>query len=112
MNHYKIVNYQYNFGFALNRAALDKAVQDMTPFDRTLLERAFNELSFCIMRLVPQRYSIGGNGWIHTVPNYERVLEEGLVGYKKRLDAKPDNDFYRPLKQVMDALIAFFASSA
>ena len=108
MNHYKIVNYQYNFGFALNRAALDKAVQDMTPFDRTLLERAFNELSFCIMRLVPQRYSIGGNGWIHCVPNYERVLEEGLVGYKERLDAKPDNDFYRPLKQVMDALIAFF----
>lgn len=40
---------------------------------------------FRYVSTVPQEHTVAGNMYIHSMPNYERVLAEGLDGYRQRV---------------------------
>ena len=41
---------------------------------------------------VPKEHTVAGNMWTHSMPNYERVLAEGLDGYESRISKMRNAD--------------------
>ena len=54
-------------------------------------------------------HTVGGMGWTHSFPNYERVLREGLNEYERRIDALPDGDFKRGMKILLEGIGIYHA---
>lgn len=69
------------------------SVQELSRKDPQLA-LVLKESDFCKYRSsVPKDHVVAGDMWTHSMPNYERVLEEGLDAYEKRI------------RQIMDAEI-------
>lgn len=48
---------------------------------------------FCIYRsTVPEEHTVAGNMYTHSMPNYERILGEGLLSYIPRIEKITDSD--------------------
>lgn len=41
---------------------------------------------------VPTEHTVAGNMWTHAMPNYERILKEGLLAYIPRIEKMTDKD--------------------
>ena len=41
---------------------------------------------------VPTEHTVAGNMWTHAMPNYERILQEGLLAYISRIEKMTDKD--------------------
>lgn len=52
-------------------------------------------------------HTVGGMGWTHSFPNYERVLREGLDEYKRRVGALSDSDFKRGMQILLEGIDAY-----
>ena len=52
----------------------------------------------------PTPHTVGGAGWTHSFPNYQRVLTEGLNSYRARVEALPEDDFKRGMLLVLEAM--------
>lgn len=59
----------------------------------------------------PTPHTVGGAGWTHSFPNYQRVLTEGLNGYKTRVEALPEGDFKRGMQIALEAIAIFHSRS-
>ncbi|MBN2643815.1 MAG: hypothetical protein JXR78_19360 [Victivallales bacterium] len=82
--------------------------------ERLILSRVVEELSQLQCNPIPNKYRIGGNGFTHSIINYERVLREGLQQYAVRIAACRKNEkdqnkiyFYDAIKETLDAIIMF-----
>ena len=72
-----------------------------------MLDRVIDELDYFRSDLIPPRYRIGGNGWTHCVLNYRRILDEGLGGYRKRVNAMPPSPLRRALSDTLAGITDF-----
>ncbi len=52
-------------------------------------------------------HTVGGAGYTHSFINFRRILKEGLVRYKERVQALPDGDFKDAMLVLMDGIEAF-----
>ena len=57
-----------------------------------------------LLPMVKTRHSVGGNGYVHSIPNYKRILKEGLNAYMKRIKKIKDNDLREGLLEVTDGI--------
>lgn len=57
-----------------------------------------------LMPMVRTRHSVGGNGYVHSIPNYKRILKEGLNSYIKRIKKIKDNDLREGLLEVIEGI--------
>lgn len=53
---------------------------------------------------VPQEHAVGGNMYCHSLPNYERILKEGLLSYTDRINKIKDSDIRGGLIQLLDGI--------
>lgn len=53
---------------------------------------------------VPVEHTVGGNMFTHSMPNYERVLKEGLLSYMQRIEKINDNDIREGLIHVIEGI--------
>ena len=49
-------------------------------------------------------HTVGGMGWTHSFPNYEKVLTNGLDSYRERIIALPDGDFKKGMLTLFDGI--------
>ena len=57
---------------------------------------------FCLFRsTVPSEHTVAGNMWTHSMPNYERILREGFLSYKQRIDKISDCDMREGLHHMI-----------
>lgn len=57
---------------------------------------------FCIYRsTVPVEHTVAGNMYTHSMPNYERVLREGLLSYIPRIERISDTDMREGLLHIV-----------
>lgn len=54
---------------------------------------------------------VGGAGYVHSIPNYGRVLQEGLDRYAERVSALPEGDFRDGLLEILAGIRAYHARS-
>ena len=60
---------------------------------------------FCRFKsTIPEEHTVGGNMWVHSIPNYERILKEGLLSYEERIKKITDDDMRDGLLELMSGI--------
>ncbi len=79
----------------------------LKPKDEALNKIAVEEF-FTLKSLVfnpkLQRHLVGGDGFVHSIPNYGRVVKEGLNSYAARVENMPEGEIKRGLKIILDGI--------
>ena len=80
-------NYSYTWGF--NKLKLEELLESGTEAERQTLK----ELEVTMAKMAKDRnvitlveHALGGGGFTHSIPNYGRVIREGLNSYKERIE--------------------------
>ncbi len=53
---------------------------------------------------VPCEHTVAGNMWTHSMPNYERILKEGLLSYASRIEEIKDDDMREGLLHIIEGI--------
>ncbi len=73
------------------------------------LAKKLNE-EFCVYRsTVPTEHTVAGNMYTHSMPNYERILKEGLLSYAPRIKMISDTDMREGLLHVIRGIESYIA---
>ena len=65
---------------------------------------------FCIYHsTVPSEHTVAGNMYTHSMPNYERILKEGLLSYIPRIEMISDTDMREGLLHVIRGIESYIA---
>ena len=76
---------------------LSKSLNEKAPI---LAEKLKEE--FCVYHsTVPTEHTVAGNMFTHSMPNYERILKEGLLSYIPRIERISDTDMREGLLHVV-----------
>ena len=76
---------------------LSKSLNEKSPI---LAEKLKEE--FCVYHsTVPNEHTVAGNMFTHSMPNYERILKEGLLSYIPRIERISDTDMREGLLHVV-----------
>ncbi|MBM4078186.1 MAG: hypothetical protein FJ278_00695 [Planctomycetes bacterium] len=105
----------YSFTRQLNDQAIQAAIAEAK--DATVretleaLRRTLHEEQERL-RFLPPPHTVGGNGYTHSIPNYGRVLREGLDAHGRRIErglagAPAKADFYSGLQDVLKGVRAW-----
>ena len=86
----------YMDGFMLDKQALKKKDKDLT--DEIISDFYRYESS------VPVEHSCAGNMYTHSMPNYQRILKEGLLSYRDRIEKISDNEIKDGLMHLLTGL--------
>ena len=90
----------YDKGFRINKEALKQK-------DAELL-RILEESDFCTnWTTVPSEHSVAGNMYTHSMPHFERILEEGFASYEERIRKIEDRDMREGLLHVLAGLQSY-----
>lgn len=77
--------------------------------ERALFERIADSPLCAHRSFVPPMHTVAGNMYNHSMPNYERVLAEGLNGYEKRVAVMQDREMREGLLHVIAGIRAYHA---
>lgn len=92
--HYAVYPH-YNFTFTTEKTRYAALAE---PFRRRLDEEMRQPF------YPPTPHRVGGYAWTHSIPNFERVEKEGLLRYRERIEARPDDDFRAGLLALLDGI--------
>ena len=56
---------------------------------------------------VPREHTVAGNMYTHSMPNYERILKEGLLSYITRIEKIKDDDMREGLIHIIEGIKNF-----
>ncbi len=85
----------YEKGMHMNAALREK--------DEELAEIVASEF-YRYRSSVPAEHTVAGNMYIHSMPNYERILKEGLLSYGQRIEKIKDKDMREGLLHVLGGI--------
>ncbi|MDR3551806.1 MAG: hypothetical protein P4L75_01650, partial [Clostridia bacterium] len=54
-------------------------------------------------------HTVGGSGYTHSIPNYGRIIREGLNAYKSRVQVLPRSDFSAGLLDLLEGIGIYHA---
>lgn len=77
-------DFSYTVSVAVDWDRLEKADADCCRAMRAEYDR---------LPMLKPPHVVGGAGYVHSIPNYGRVLKEGLDRYAERVAALPEGDF-------------------
>ena len=85
----RILDFCYSFTWTYNEDALERALADASQERRRALESLRGLFRDLDRRagLPPTEHAVGGWGYTHSIPNYGRVLREGLDSYAGRVES-------------------------
>lgn len=95
-------NYSYTFGLSYERlenTGIDEEVVDAFKKE--------NEL----MPLIDSVHTVGGNGYTHSIPNFKRIITEGLSSYRDRIRNLPEGEIKRGLLDLVFGIETFVKRS-
>ena len=115
----RIVVPSYSFTWSLDENALAAAIGEADEETQATLEALRDSMRGEYVRLCfpTSPHTVGGNGYTHSVPNYGRVIREGLSGHLQRIkrelaEAREQGDqtrvgFYLGMSDVLDGVRAW-----
>ena len=62
---------------------------------------------YTIGNCVNPEYAVGGNSYVHSTINYERILREGLNSYLTRIEKAPDPEFREAMETIFKGIKGF-----
>ena len=112
----RIVVPDYSYTYLYNESALTAMLTDLPDEGRKTLIALRDRMRYLEERLnvIKTPHTLGGRGYTHSIPNYGRVLREGLSEYGRRISGKLDLarrrgdmervDFYLGLQDVLEGI--------
>lgn len=109
----RVVMPNYSYTYSYNESALIGLLSNATEEEKETLAALQAHMRDLRERLnvIKTPHTVGGRGYTHSIPNYGRVLREGLSGYARRIAEKLDLarrrqdiervDFYLGLRDVL-----------
>ncbi len=71
--------------------------------EQTLIEKY--KADFCRYKTkVPEQHAVAGNMYCHSIPNYGRIIREGLDSYAERINNIKDRDFREGLMHIYEGI--------
>lgn len=95
-------DFSYTVSVAVDWDRLEKADADCCRAMRAEYDR---------LPMLKPPHVVGGAGYVHSIPNYGRVLKEGLDRYAERVAALPEGDFRAGLEEILAGIRAYHARS-
>ncbi len=89
-NEDRILTPNYSFTWSYNEWELNSKLSSCNDDERLTLESLRDCMREIESRLnvIRTPHTVGGRGYTHSIPNYGRVLREGLLRYSERIDEK------------------------
>jgi pyruvate-formate lyase len=111
----RIVQPSFSFTWLLDEDQLNRCLARAEGSEREILERLGRDMRNLHERVFTWHspHTVGGHGYTHSIPNYGRVLREGLDEYVRRIHAGladaqehdgPKIDFYLGLQDVVEGI--------
>ncbi|MCP4644237.1 MAG: hypothetical protein GY851_27590, partial [bacterium] len=109
----RIVKPDYSFTWLYDEGALEEGLQDATPEQRDALTalREVMRAECARVDIITTPHIVGGNGYTHSIPDFGRVLREGLDEHARRIQSGLDEtqgengperaDFYTGMADVV-----------
>ena len=94
----KVIPY-YMYGITVDHSSLSRRSPELA---KKLLDEFFIYKSS-----VPTEHTVAGNMWNHSMPNYERVLAEGLLSYVPRIEKISDTDMREGLLHLVEGISCY-----
>lgn len=89
----------YMHGITADYSALSQRSPELTKV-------LFDEF-FIYKSSVPTEHTVAGNMWNHSMPNYERILSEGLLSYVPRIEKISDPDMREGLVHLISGIESY-----
>jgi len=110
-----LIAFNYSFSISFNQDSFNDLCEKESNEDfQNILLNIKDELKSIAANPLSSKFAIGGAGYTHSIIDYERILEDGLLRYRERIaqklgatDSVDAESFYSPLLEVMDAIIAY-----
>ena len=64
----------------------------------------FAEVFFRYSHKIPPEHSVAAGMWVHSIPNYRRVIREGLNSYVERINKIADDDMREGLLHIYEGI--------
>jgi len=84
-----VLTFHYAYSLVYNRQKLISLIEGSSSKDERKqwqqLLTALDSYPLYSHQLISAEFTVGGRGWTHSIPNYGRVLREGLRSYKKQI---------------------------
>lgn len=93
------IKHHYNCTADINYRALEQKAPDLVPVIKEQMPEYRD--------LLPRQYRVGGTIYCHSIPNYRRLVREGLDSYQKRVEAMENEDLRRGLLDVLAGIRNF-----
>lgn len=98
-----MVRPHYLNGLEFARGMSDEDIKNISGQNRELF-RIF-EKDFCKYKpMVPAEHAVAGNMYCHAMPNYERIIKEGLNSYAERVKKIKDADLREGLLHIYEGI--------
>ena len=95
----KVVSPDYLSGLVIDLNVLNSKSKE-------LADQIKNDF-FCYRSTVPSEHTVAGNMWTHSMPNYERILKEGLLSYIPRIEKIKNTDLKEGLLYLISGIQAY-----
>ncbi|MFH0795491.1 MAG: pyruvate formate lyase family protein [Candidatus Omnitrophota bacterium] len=103
----QVFSFHYSFSLCFDRIHATKIIENATGSEK---KRQWQEITNIFTKhnlfdptgTVGSKFCVGGNGYTHSIPNYGRVLKEGLVSYRERVIRYKDEASLTRNKQKME----------
>ncbi|MDP6777540.1 MAG: pyruvate formate lyase family protein [Candidatus Latescibacteria bacterium] len=114
----KAVFFTFSHSMGYNRSRLE-ALREAHPEYAEMLDALDTAMSatFKVGSEIPQQFWVGGDGYTHSIPNFGRIIREGLSSYGDRIEERllaardrEDSDriaFYEAMQDVLAGIAAF-----
>jgi formate C-acetyltransferase len=112
--HDAAVSPNYSFSLGLDAGRLREKIERQLDEgrEREVAGWLVSDLQTMATSPLSSRYGVGGSGFTHSILHYDRILQEGLPEYERRIERGLDNardagtcDFFLALKDTFDAVM-------
>lgn len=108
------LTHSYSFTLAFNPNLFEGKMTNCltSPEDKETANNIKMDLQNAGLNPLSRKYCVGGQGYTHSILNYGKLLQQGLPGYEKEIEAglkkNPDQrDFYEAMQETLDGIMLF-----
>jgi len=103
-----ILSFHYSYSMSYSPYKIEELIKVSKKEEKEIWEEVKKKLDkyFSFPVIAQQKYTVGGWGWTHSIPDYGKVLKYGLSYYKNRIKIGK-SDFYKAMEELIEAIEVF-----